>query len=492
MSIPMPQIPSSLLVPGQYQEIDNSLAGSSEDVKRVIVVSIMGPGGSAVAEKAVPVTSKAAARAALGAGSPADLICEEFLDLDTVEELFALPLSEDPAGTATVKKLAFTAVGAKSGTFVRYIGGKAVKIAVTAGELAPALAARFIAAVNAVLAMPVEASLNGAQTSEVLLTSLVKGEVGNHIDIVAGLYGEEDPEGVSVVVTTQTSGATNPTVAAALAALGGVRYHYFISDLVDAANLAAWAAALNDRYGAMRQIGGRLFAPLSGAAGDEATPGTILGQVAQVNCPHLVFIPRGQNPQTPGTWAGRMAAVAIRILADDPAANTLEAEVPGLIVTSPFDTDTRERFLSGGVATWKESPSGTVLIERLVTSYTEDAEGSRDTSYLDIQVVETIDAIRTTINSTAAKRFRTWKLSSTDENFGSGSKVMSPDLWKAFLLELYQAVFIQEKQWCQDFESYKASLVVEVASGSKARLNYKHQPVLIGQFLVGAGLTQFK
>jgi phage tail sheath gpL-like len=53
-------------------------------------------------------------------------------------------------------------------------------------------------------------------------------------------------------------------------------------------------------------------------------------------------------------------------------------------------------------------------------------------------------------------------------------------------------IFIQEKRWCQDFDGYKDSLIVEVKAGSKTRLEYSHQPNLIGQFYIGAGLLQFK
>ena len=60
------------------------------------------------------------------------------------------------------------------------------------------------------------------------------------------------------------------------------------------------------------------------------------------------------------------------------------------------------------------------------------------------------------------------------------------------MADLYQTVFIGQKNWCQDFEEYKKSIHVEVKKGSKTRLEYVHRPVLIGQFLIGAGLNQFK
>ena len=133
-----------------------------------------------------------------------------------------------------------------------------------------------------------------------------------------------------------------------------------------------------------------------------------------------------------------------------------------------------------------------MLIERLVTSYTENTDGGRDTSYLDVQVTETVDAVRTYINAEAKKRFKAWKLAGTEENFGAGAKVMTPGVFRSFLAELYGEVFIKEKQWCQDFDAYMKSIVVEVKAGSKTRLEYSHRPSLIGQFYIGAGLLQFK
>jgi phage tail sheath gpL-like len=157
-----------------------------------------------------------------------------------------------------------------------------------------------------------------------------------------------------------------------------------------------------------------------------------------------------------------------------------------------LDADTRQIMLTAGIATYRLDATGNVLIERLVTSYTENTDGGRDTSYLDIQVPETVDAVRTYINAEAKKRYKTWKLASTEENFGSGAKVMTAGIFRSFLCELYQAIFIKDKRWCQDFDGYKNSLIVEVKKGSKTWLEYSHQPNLIGQFYIGAGLLQFK
>jgi phage tail sheath gpL-like len=242
----------------------------------------------------------------------------------------------------------------------------------------------------------------------------------------------------------------------------------------------------------MRQIGGRMFVALSGELGSKTEEGTMLEKAGEVNSPHIVLVPRGGNPELPCVWAAAWCATACRILADDPAANTYDTKVPGLIGGIEFNAEDRQKLLEAGIATYRLDTTGSVLIERLVTSYTENTDGGRDTSYLDVQVTETVDAVRTYINAEAKKRFKTWKLASTGENFGSGARVMTAGVFRSFLAELYQEVFIKEKQWCQAFEEYKKSIVVEIKAGSKTRLEYSHQPNLIGQFYIGAGLLQFK
>ena len=491
MSIDFTQIPDELLVPGQYQEIDNSLAGSTGEEKKALVIGIKGSAGTAEANTVIAVSGDSKARSLLEEGYPAAVMAMNFMDLNKVEKLYVLPLDEAEAGVAAVKSYTFTASPTEDGTFVRYVNGKKVSMAVSSGGELADLASAFVAAVNSVRDMEVEASVNTEETTQVLLTALAKGENGNQMTVEAGLYGESDPAGIAATLADVTTGSGNPSVENALAAMGETKYHYIITDLSDSANIALFAAELKSRYSGTRQCDGRMFLALCGEDGDESTEDSLIEQASGINSPHIVLVPRGENPQTPAVWAARFAAPLVRTLSDDPAANTYDTEIDGLISTTERDADTRENLLEAGIATYRVDSAGTVLVERVVTSYNEDSDGNRNTSYLDVQVTETISRIRSEINAEARTRYKTWKLASTEENFGSGSKVMTPDTWKAFLVGMYSQEFIKEKQWCQDLESYKDSILVEISSDEKTRLNYSHKPTLIGQFYIGAGLTQF-
>ena len=486
MAIAFTQIPAGLLVPGQSQEIDNSLAGETGDIKTALIVGVKTKTDKAQAGIPVNVVSASQAAEACGYGSPAAIMAASFLSINKTEKLYVLPIDEPAAGTTWKREYTVEAANAGAGSVMLTVNGRGVWAAVSAGLTADKIAAAIVAACNGLENNPIEATADGA--GKITFSSIYKGTAGNKNTLEV----QSLAAGVTVKAGAETDGTGVADLSKLPEWLGAKRWNYIVFDFDDDANIKVLAEELESRYSATRQIGGRAFVALSGGVGSASEAGSILAQAAKINSPHICLIPRGEAVSLPCEWASRFAAAACRILADDPSANTYDTKVTGLGADSEYDFVTRQKLLEAGVATWRLDPTGNVLIERLVTSYTENTDGGRDTSYPDIQVVETVDAVRTYINAEAKKRFKTWKLANTDENFGAGAKVMTPGIWRSFLADLYQTVFIGQKNWCQDFESYKASILVEVKAGSKTRLEYRHRPVLIGQFLVGAGLNQFK
>jgi len=485
MPIPMRQIPANLLVPGQYQEIDNSLAGAQGDIKKALMIGYKLSSAEAESGKPVNVLEGFKAHQLFGCGSPAAIMAETFLALNKVEELYVLPIPEPEAGTAWKKRFAVSASNAEPGAVNIKINGQAFEAAVTAGADAQAVAAAIVARINSELTLPVTAEVDAAN---ITVMCNVKGIVGNSNTVSI----ESTAPGVTVEGGAITAGTGVTNIKPYLTGLGETRYNFFASDFSDSGSIKYSSDELESRFEAMRQIGGRMYIALTGKLGSKTEAGSMLYKAEDVNSPHIVLLPRSENPDLPCAWAAAWCAVACRILADDPAANTYDTKVAGLIGGQDFSFWERQKLLEAGIATYRLDSTGNVLIERLVTSYTENTDGGRDTSYLDVQVPETVDAVRTYINAEAKKRFKTWKLASTEENFGSGAKVMTCGVFRSFLCELYSEVFIKAKQWCQDFENYKKSILVEVKKDSKTRLEYSHQPNLIGQFYIAAGLLQFK
>lgn len=494
MGISFNQIPDVLLVPGMYQEIDNSLAGTKNIVKKVLLIGLVC--SSAIVKASIPVrvASKIKACEAFGYGSPLAIMCESFFDSKTSGiELYALPIAE----SGTLYEESFTIAKGSSavdGSVTICINDKTASIAYSKTDTDENIASAIVASINSIFNCPISASSEKLEDAGVILK--IKANAKGFANIKLSF----NTDGVSITSKTKTEAKYAPVVdwTQCFEALGNERYNYIISGLEDAETLNAWSKELEDRYSAMRQISGRMFAYLSGNIGDVSDEASIIGKASKVNSPHIVLLPYNNIAALPESFITKTAATAINVLSVDPAANTYGLEVKDLRSVASgetlkaISTDEREKLLQAGVATWDIGAEGSFLIERLVTSYNKNQDGERDTSYLDIQVVETVDAIRSYINSEAKRRFKGWKLSSTEENFGAGSKVMTPAIFKSFLVEIYKNVFMNEKQWTEDFEGYKQSISAEVKTGSKTRLEYMHSPVLIGQFYQAMGLNQFR
>ena len=357
--IPIRQVPATLLVPGQYQEIDNSLAGTQEDLKKVLLIGYKTGAGTAPAGVLVQVGTPAQAAELCGSGSDAALMAAAFLAINKVEELWILPISEPATGTKWNVPYTVTGTATAAGVMDLSINGTSLSIAVASGDTAATIAAALVAAINSDTTLSVEAA---ASAAVVTISTLVKGALGNHhrISIIARVAG------VSGNTGTETSGAGTVDLTAALAALGEVRYNYIVMAFDDSENINKLATELESRYGAMRQIGGRAFVGLSGAPGSSTTSGSLLHQAQGINSPHILLIPRSTNSGLPWVWAAAWCGAACRILADDPAANTYDTPVHGISADREFSSNERQKLLEAGMATYRLDRAGTLLIERLV------------------------------------------------------------------------------------------------------------------------------
>jgi hypothetical protein len=167
MGVPFTQIPAALLVPGQYQEIDNSLAGSVGDIKKALIVAYMSAAGTAGPGVPVRVLSDLKAAELFGYGSPAALLSKAFLELNKIEECWVLPVAEPAAGTRWQKSFTVSVTTAGAGAVSISVNGvKLEAAAVSAGADAVAVASAIVARINSDTTLPVEAEAgeNGAFT----------------------------------------------------------------------------------------------------------------------------------------------------------------------------------------------------------------------------------------------------------------------------------------------------------------------------------------
>ena len=243
---------------------------------------------------------------------------------------------------------------------------------------------------------------------------------------------------------------------------------------------------LEDRYKATRQIGARCFYYKGDSSSNLAT------YAASRNNPHMVLLPLLSGNSSQKEWLGRFAAAVTKQLAIDPSGSLNQIKVKGLTSSEQFNFTERNTFLHKGVSTWIAAKDGSVYVERVVTNYTQTADGVADSSYLDVQVPETLDAIRKWQNAEIRKQFAGAKLGPDTLSVQPGQKVLTPAILKGFLLGLYRSVFVGQNLWCVNPEKYKESLRVEIDPKDKNAILWYNQPELIGRFDVAKGLSEFK
>lgn len=482
-------IPNDIRVPLAYVEFDSTRAngGLVDNSYTLLVLGQRLPTGTV--EEGVPtqVPSGDAAETYFGRGSMLANMFAELKAANRLTKTVAIALDDDAAGVAATGTLTASGPATASGTLNLYIAGVKVPVGITTGDTADAIATAIAAAINANTALPVTAAVDAVTTSKVTVTARHKGEAGNGIDLRLNYYtGETTPAGVGVVIGAMTNGATNPDLAAAIAAMGDEWYQAIVMPYTDAANLALLETELTSRFGGVRQIDGMAYAAFRGDATTTDTFG------ATENSPHVSIMGTGLSPEPPYIWAAVNAAVAAASLSADPARPLQTLTLPGLKAPAPADRftfDERNLHLHSGISTYKVSRDGSVAIERQITTYQTNAADVADTSYLDVTTLATLSYLRYATRARITTKFPRTKLAADGTKFAPGQPIVTPSIIRAELIAL--ATELQAAGLVEDLEQFKADLVVEIDEADTNRVNVLSSPNLVNQLRIFAEQIQF-
>jgi len=487
MTVPFSLMPANWRLPGGFVEISNAKAMQAEQQFKVLFIGQRLASGSVAAETLTRITSKDQGDADFGRGAMLTEMLRLGKAVDPFTETWAVALDENAVGVAANKDYTISGAATADGTMTWLIDGVKVPVGVSSGDSATTIGDAVVAAVAADTTLPVTVT---NALGVLTFVAKWKGESGNNIDIRLNYYqGEKLPEGVTVDIMAGTlaNGTTNPDITPALAALGNEQFNWIVCPYTDAANLAVLENWLDSRWGPVVQADGRAFAAYRG---NHAATGTF---GSGRNHPHVSYLATNTSPQAPYKIAAINAMTVANPLAQDPARPLSTLHLVGMLPPANSErwTDSeRNLLLFDGMSTYYVDPSGRCHIERQITSYQTNDLGVDDISYLNIQRPETLSRIRYEQVARVSKFIvGRYKLSGTDEQFGAGEPILNEDSIRAELLALYKDVFM-ERGWCEDFEYYKATIVIEIDTAT-GRVDWKDEPQLVGQAHTFAGLMQF-
>ncbi len=486
MAISFNSIPAALRVPGAYSEIDNSSAvrGAQMIAYKRLLLGQMLSTGTATANQLVRVTNEAQAKTLFGAGSQLAGQVKAALTQDSFTELWCMPVSDNGSGVKASGTIAVTGPATAAGTISLYVAGRLVEIAVASGDSANDIAAAIEAAIDADTDLPATSSVS---TNTVTVTANHKGTCGNEIDLRVNYQdGEETPAGVGLTITAMASGATNPSLTSAIAALGDEWFHIWSAGWTDATSLTAIETELADRFGPLREIEGHCFVAKNDTHSNLGTLGN------SRNSPHLTIVSAAYELMPAYEKAAEAASIVAYYAAIDPARPIQNLPYKWCLApkaTDQFTLEERNLLLYDGIATSYVDAGGVMQAERMITTYKETSSGAADTSYLDVETLLTLMFIRHDWRDYIKRKYPRHKLAADGTRFGPGQAVVTPKLMKAEMV-------IKFRQWeelalVENIDQFKTDMIAERNVADPNRLDVLLPPDLVNQLRITANKIAF-
>ena len=499
MTISFNEIGNDIRTPFAFVEFDASRAqqGSSIMPYKVLVMGQKLPGGEIAALTPTRVTSQAQAAKYFGQGSQLHRMADVyFANNETTETIFCA-LDDEPAGVAASGKLVFAGTPTNGGTLSLYLGDRRVRVGLTPAMLAEDMATAVATAVNGLALSPVLAS---ATSATVTFTAKHKGEAGNNIIIRLGYYdGEGLPQGVTVNKPGETiaplisgsptlcdeasagiaavaayygaidparplqtlpikgllpplmgtglrltGGSGNPELAPVWAAIGDVHYHILALPYTDGANLMSVKEELTRRRGPMYMIGGLAITCVNDSLSAQGTLGD------NHNSENLCITGIG----------------------------------------GPFERRERNLLLWDGISTLYTDADGLMRVERLITTYKQNALAAEDRAYLDVETLLTLEYLRYDFRNYFARKYPRHKLANDGTRYGKGQAIITPKIAKAECVAWF--TMMENKGLVENVDQFKADLIVERNADNECRLDIYLPPNLINQLRVLAAQMAFR
>jgi len=287
-----------------------------------------------------------------------------------------------------------------------WVGDIEARAIVYTTDSSSTFATRLVAAINAIENRSVDAAIDGANASKVLLTARHKGTAGNSIWLDTDYYGGGSPLAAAMCTFVQMSGGSgDPDFTAALATLGDDEFDWIVGPYTAATTVAPIQTLLNSvsgRWSPFKQLYGHYLGVRSDTVSNLMTHGVTFND-PNISC-FGAYRAASPNWKWAAALGGRMAAH----LAEPPELSrplhTLDLIgilPPKLPSNRPDQTDRQSLYWAGISSYHVDGKTKTASIDRIITSYRLNEWGSPDGVWLDVetraQVMYSIRAIKAAI-----------------------------------------------------------------------------------------------
>jgi phage tail sheath gpL-like len=465
----------NFLLPGVAHKIDPSFAirGLRGMPRRLLLVGQVATNAAIAEDTITGISTEANAVDLLGEGSMLLAMWRAaFKNASLGLPIDVVASHGDATATAATGTLTLSGTVIKNGALSLYIAGHLVRIGVRKGHDINVLASDLNDLINARGELPVTSSVAAGVLT---LTSKWKGETANEIDLRVNYYdSEETPAGLAVALIAMAGGTVNPNVSSLITALANSRYTEIINPYTDAANMALWEAEQEKRWGFEDMRDGQVCIAVRG------TEGELVAFAANRNSAQVHTIASKNDLTSPWELAAMAGAALESASAVDPAEPFTGIKLNGYLPSrgeDAFKPTQRNILMQNGLSPVLVA-NGRGYIDRMVTNYRRTEQGAADTSLRNLNWIKTLSYYRWFVTTEFQVKYKGYKLAEYVVEPIPGQKIMTRELGEDVMKGIYE--LMMDAGLMQNFEHYKATLVVEV-DGANGRLKIVDQPVLITQ-----------
>lgn len=546
MTISFNTIPTTNRVPLFYAEVDSSAAGTTTILQNSLLVGQKMAIGSATKETQVRIMSAADAAGKFGQGSMMHRMAKAYLANDPGAFLYGIAL-DDASGTQASGTVAFTGTSTEAGTCWFRVDDYNLSVGVASSTTAAALAEDLRDVINGTeisltSGAPVTGQLyqitahslldfttvgsadsnvgtvftatsNGLtltaadslkpintdypvyatfSTGTLTCTAKHKGAVGNSIKISLNLFGavanEALPAGLTATVTGMASGATDPALTNVITAMGETEFDFIIHPYCDTSNLNLLKTEMESRWAYNRMIYGVSFTAKKDSSSD------LLAFGALRNNPYEV-IPGYEEtaPVSLDVFIAGVVGKAAPSIKNSPSRPLQTLQVSG--ITGPAADDAflyseRNAHLYDGISTVNYAPDRSVKIERLISTYQVDGNGTETDAWLDIMTHYTLMYILRDSKARIERNFGRKILVDDLTKVSPGVAACSAGSIKAELIAAYSEY--EEMGLVENGATFAANLIVERNALNPNRVDIFYPPDLANQLMMVALLNQYR
>lgn len=463
-NISFDSIPSSIRKPGKYFEFNTKLAVRTlpGNLQKTLIVGQRLAAGTVLDNVPTDVFSTVQAADFFGRGSIAHLMVLSALMTNPYLALTVIALDDAGGSIAGTQTLTFTNNATAAGTVTLYVGDQNVVVAVSVGDTPTIIAAAISAQIAKQPDLPFTAA---AALGVVTLTAKNKGTLGSLIKTSTIVTAAS----VVAVLAAGVAGATDPTIATALATVFAAGHNIIISAWNDTANLTALRTHLDNVSGPLEQRGA---IGVFGHVGTLAASTTLAGTINSGRITGGLVPTAYENSYEIAASYGAVIASE-----EDPARPLNTLPLTGILanpLANRLGRTEQENALYNGMTPTEVGPGDKVQIVRAVTTYTLDPQGISDISMLDLTTIRTLDYTRKAIRERISLRFPREKLSTR-----TAAKVRSEILDVLYKLE--------ELEILENVAVNAPGVIVERDSQDPNRLNARIPADVVNGLHVFAG-----